>query len=107
MPVFGETERSNVAAEAMTIALNYSVIRYVPDPRREEFVNVGLIVAAEDNSFADCRFTPDWRRARRFGVENLAFLKEIEKQLNGFGSNQTNFFEHESFADQLRKLAAN
>jgi DUF3037 family protein len=89
------------------MVLNYSIIRYLPDPRREEFLNVGLIVAAEDNSFVACRFTSDWRRVRRFGSENISFLKEIEKQLERFGSDQRDIFERESLAEQLKKLAAN
>ena len=55
----------------MTIS-RYSVIRYVPDPLREEHINIGVIVVAEDGSFADCRFLSNWEKAKKFGGRTLA-----------------------------------
>ena len=86
--------------------LSYSIIRYVPDPRREEFLNVGLIVVSDDNSFAECRFTQDWRRARRFGAENLSFLREVAGRIEDFAQEQRDVLIGSSSIAQLEKFSS-
>jgi hypothetical protein len=93
-------------AGPMTI-LSYSIVRYVPDPRREEFLNVGVVVVAADQSFSDCRFTDDWRRARRFGAENLSFLKEATEQIEDFAREPDNLFGGPSAVAQLEAFSNN
>lgn len=44
-------------------AFHYSIIRAVPNVDRDEAVNIGLVVIADDGSFADARFA-DVRRVR-------------------------------------------
>jgi len=39
-------------------------MRYVPDPFKNEFVNIGVLLLGRDNEFADVRFTRDWARVR-------------------------------------------
>ena len=41
---------------------DYAVIRVVPRVEREEFVNVGVIVSCQDESFLDARIEVDERR---------------------------------------------
>lgn len=89
----------------MTI-FSYSIVRYVPDPRREEFLNVGLVVVSDDNSFADCRFTTDWRRARRFGAENLSFLKTVAAQIDDFAQAQRDLLVGADSVAQLESFAS-
>lgn len=86
--------------------LSYSIVRYVPDPRREEFLNVGLIVVSDDDSFAECRFTTDWRRARRFGAENLSFLKQVAGQIEDFAQEQRDVLIGPSSVTQLEKFSS-
>jgi len=43
---------------------HYAVVRVVPDLDRDEAVNIGLVVLADDGSFADARFA-DLSRVRR------------------------------------------
>jgi Protein of unknown function (DUF3037) len=86
--------------------LSYSIVRYVPDPRREEFLNVGLIVVSDDNSFAECRFTTDWRRARRFGTENLSFLKTAARQIDQFAQEQRDLLVGADSVAQLENFAS-
>ncbi|MGC2404521.1 MAG: DUF3037 domain-containing protein [Acidobacteriaceae bacterium] len=40
----------------------FQLIRYVPDPVKNEFVNIGVVLRAEEQSLL--RFTRDWSRAR-------------------------------------------
>ncbi len=40
----------------------FQLIRYVPDPVRNEFVNVGVLLRSGEQS--ELRFTRDWRRVR-------------------------------------------
>lgn len=41
----------------------FSLIRYVPDPVKNEFVNIGVLLRSED-ARAAVRFTRDWSRVR-------------------------------------------
>ena len=61
--------------------LRYSVIRYMPDPRREECINIGVIVVADDGTFVEAAFTTNWQRVQCFGQEDLSFLKEFASLL--------------------------
>src|ERR1700722_11200791 len=38
-----------------TRAFAYSVIRVVPNPRRQESVNIGVVVIATDGEYGDCQ----------------------------------------------------
>ena len=40
------------------------LMRYVPDPFRNEFVNIGVLLLGREDQFADVRFTHDWARVR-------------------------------------------
>ncbi|WP_310569319.1 DUF3037 domain-containing protein [Gemmatimonas sp.] len=51
----------------------YSVIQYLPDPLAEEKVNIGVVAFDESGAFV--RFSTDWARLRRFGREDIQFLK--------------------------------
>src|SRR5437588_10912971 len=39
-------------------------MRYVPDPFKNEFVNIGVLLLGRDDEFAGVRFTRDWARVR-------------------------------------------
>lgn len=47
-------------------ACYWSIIRYVPDPIREEFVNVGVIVISADSNDRLVTLLDDWTRVRHF-----------------------------------------
>jgi DUF3037 family protein len=57
----------------------YTVVQYVPDPIADERMNVGVIVCGEEGIKAN--FLKHWERARRFGGENVSFLKDFADQL--------------------------
>jgi hypothetical protein len=42
----------------------FQLIRYVPDPVRNEFVNIGVLLRAADGAQSMLRFTRDWGRVR-------------------------------------------
>ena len=65
----------------MMAIYRFSVIRYVPDARREEYMNVGIVVVADDSSFVGSQFGTNWRRMERFGQEDVGFLKEFARVL--------------------------
>jgi len=48
----------------MHATYDYAVIRVVPRVDREEFVNVGVIVACQDSGFLEARFELDEARLR-------------------------------------------
>ena len=45
----------------------FSVVHYVPDPARQEFVNVGLIVGSDDTGEWEMRTIGNRKRARALG----------------------------------------
>ena len=57
------------------MASYYTVVQYVPDPVTDERINIGVIVAG--GGVLQSRFLSDWRRAKQFGVEDIAFLKDF------------------------------
>ncbi|BAZ11036.1 hypothetical protein NIES4071_28600 [Calothrix sp. NIES-4071] len=57
------------------MASRYSVIQYVPDPIADERMNVGVVVFNDDT--VRVHFVSNWERARRFGMEDIEFLKNF------------------------------
>jgi Protein of unknown function (DUF3037) len=45
-------------------ACEFRLLRYVPDPVRNEFVHIGVILREAGSPGAEVRFTHDWRRVR-------------------------------------------
>ena len=43
---------------------DFLLMRYVPDPFKNEFVNIGVLLFTREDDFADVRFTRDWARVR-------------------------------------------
>jgi DUF3037 family protein len=43
---------------------DFLLMRYFPDPFKNEFVNIGVFLLGRDSEFADVRFTRDWARVR-------------------------------------------
>ena len=67
--------------------LEFSLLRYVPDAVKDEFVNIGLVMVepgGNERSFADVRFTRDWRRVQCLdpGVD-LEALEALERDIRG------------------------
>jgi len=61
--------------------LEFSLLRYVPDAVKGEFVNIGVIVTGP-GGFAGLRFTRDWRRVRCMDADaDLEMLEAIEAEL--------------------------
>lgn len=56
----------------------FSVLRYVPDENREEFINIGLAFHCPEESFIDIKITNNFSRVSIFDDEvDIAFLKVI------------------------------
>ena len=58
---------------------DFLLMRYAPDPFKNEFVNIGVMLLERDGEFADVRFTHDWARVRcadpQAGVDILQSLE--------------------------------
>ncbi len=84
----------------------FSIVRYVPDPIREEQINVGIVVVSGDGSFAQARFLKYWDRVQRFGDENVQFLKDFVKSVEKRLPEQATLFLDTMLSpDQLNKFA--
>lgn len=58
----------------------YCVVRYVPDPVRDEALNIGVI--AFDETTVSTRFIQHWSRARSFGDGEIGFLQDFARQMS-------------------------
>jgi len=59
----------------------FSLVRYVPDPVKNEFVNIGVLLRAEAGSPL-VRFTRDWARVRCIDPDaDIALLEAMENDL--------------------------
>jgi hypothetical protein len=60
----------------------FLLVQYVPDPVRNEFVHVGVIVREMSGRVASVRFTSDWRRVRCLDPEaDTELLEGLEGEL--------------------------
>lgn len=60
----------------------FFLLRYVPDPVKNEFVNVGVALLGENS--ADLRFTTDWSRVKCMDPDaDIEMLEAIEQSLRG------------------------
>ncbi len=57
----------------------YVVVQYLPDPVKDERINIGVI--AFDADGVDCRFLHDWSRVRCFANRPVGFLQEITHEM--------------------------
>lgn len=77
----------------------YSAIRFVPDPVRGEFVNVGILAGSDESSEWDIRMLENLKRARSLDDEVLLplvwhFIDDIGRKVNRYTEAiQTNLFE--------------
>lgn len=61
---------------------DFLLMRYVPDPFKNEFVNIGVMLLGWHEDFAGVRFTRDWSRVRCLDpYADLDILEAIEKDI--------------------------
>jgi len=65
------------------LACQFSLIRYVPDPVKNEFVNIGVMLReAAHPAAAVVRFTKDWGRVRCVDADaDIAMLEAMEAEM--------------------------
>ena len=60
----------------------FSLIRYVPDVVKGEFVNIGVVLHEAGGAGAVVRFTRDWARVRCMDAEaDVALLEALESEI--------------------------
>src|SRR5580658_485549 len=68
-------------------ACEFQLLRYVPDPVRNEYVHIGVILrepAGDGPARTEVRFTRDWRRVRCLDPDaDTALLEAMEAELRG------------------------
>ncbi|OAB34109.1 DUF3037 domain-containing protein [Paenibacillus glacialis] len=56
----------------------YTVLRYVPDENREEFINIGVVLHSPEDKYIDCIITTNFSRVSVFDDEiDIPFLKIV------------------------------
>ena len=64
-----------------TKQLEFSLVRYIPDVVKGEFVNIGVLLL--DGAATHVRFTKDWRRVRAIDpAADIETLQALEEDLN-------------------------
>ncbi|MGO4786954.1 DUF3037 domain-containing protein [Paenibacillus sp. 2KB_20] len=62
----------------MSYLFKYSIIRYVPDEIREEFINIGMIFHSPELRYIDVKFTKNFKRVHAFDDEiDVNFFKVV------------------------------
>ena len=60
----------------------FQLVRYVPDPVRNEFVNIGVLLRAADGAESGLRFTRDWGRVRCLEPDvDMRMLEGLENEV--------------------------
>ncbi len=60
----------------------FQLIRYVPDPVRNEFVNIGVLLRASQEGQSELRFTHDWARVRCLDPDaDIPMLEALESEV--------------------------
>ena len=92
--------------------LGYYVLRYVPDAVKDEFVNIGVVLIGEgeDSSFAEVRFTSDWRRVLCMDpgadLEMLQALeRDIRSRLKDLGSRTDILYRLQDLCSNLVQIS--
>jgi hypothetical protein len=87
---------------------NFFLLRYVPDPVKNEFVNIGLVLLPESGE-PELRFTRDWSRVRcldaQADIEMLTALEsDLRAQLRGGNSDRESTLRRiqDSFSNALQ-----
>jgi Protein of unknown function (DUF3037) len=85
---------------------DFSLLRFVPDPAREEFINVGVIAGDGDAGDWDLRILSNLRRAKAIDSAGLlptamAFIAELDERLPGDEADAPALA-----LDELRELSA-
>ena len=65
----------------------YSIVRFLPDPVRDERINVGVL-AYDDAGDVAGHFVRDWKRIRNFAGQDVAFLQDFIRELADATSTQ-------------------
>lgn len=65
----------------------YSVVQYYPDPNADERINIGVV--AYHNATVRARFLTEWSRVKRFGGEDVSFLKDFTRRFQRVVAYQT------------------
>jgi Protein of unknown function (DUF3037) len=75
----------------------FQLIRYVPDPVKNEFVNIGVLLRAAEGGQSELRFTRDWSRVRCLDPDaDTQMLEALEIEVGHRLANQP--------ADHLRPI---
>jgi hypothetical protein len=87
----------------------FFLLRYAPDAVREESVNVGVVLVESSGSWAEVRFTKDWKRVKcldpEADVETLEALEgEIRERLSEGGEGRKWLLKRmeDTFSNTLR-----
>jgi len=66
----------------MSKQCDFLLMRYVPDPFRNEFVNIGVLLFGREDEYSGVRFTRDWARVRCMDPQaDIDVLEAIETDL--------------------------
>ncbi len=67
---------------AERVRCEFALVRYVPDPVKGEFANIGVVLRAAGEAAATVRFTRDWRRVRCLDpAADTEMLESLEAEI--------------------------
>lgn len=67
----------------MSKPCDFVLMRYVPDPFKDEFVNIGVLLLGREDDYAGIRFTRDWSLVRCLDPQaDIDILEALERDLH-------------------------
>ncbi|MEI6332728.1 MAG: DUF3037 domain-containing protein [Pseudanabaena sp. ELA645] len=77
--------------KALSMASQYSVIQYVPNPIADERINIGVL--AFNNQVVRVHFLQNWKRVKQFGNEDVSFLRDFADHMEESAARGSFFLE--------------
>lgn len=77
--------------KALSMASQYSVIQYVPNPIADERINIGVL--AFNDQVVRVHFLQNWKRVKQFGNEDVSFLRDFADRMEESAARSGFFLE--------------
>jgi len=77
--------------KALSMASQYTVIQYVPNPIADERINIGVLTF--NDQVVRIHFLQNWKRVKQFGNEDVSFLREFADRMEESAARGSFFLE--------------
>lgn len=77
----------------MSTKYTFSILRYVPDPVTQEFVNIGIVLSSPSDRFLKARLSPHYGRITKMfgkthGASFRSYVRYLQAEINSLGESR-------------------